>query len=147
MILDAGDVPAMHQTTAVQAKEVLCRQFLFQACQGASHRELSVRMPDDAAWTVGFYSVQFVGMQNVNVSVRVSEAELAGAGSLGIEVLVQEFDGVLARIERRQERVRIGGVRHVQMHDARPVRRRGPYVGSMLLERHAALSADTTSSV
>lgn len=89
MILDAGDAPAMHQTTAVQAKEVLCRQFLFQACQGASHRELSVRMPDDAAWTVGFYSVQFVGMQNVNVSVRVSEAELAGAGSLGIEVLVQ----------------------------------------------------------
>ena len=80
-------------------------------------------------------------MQDVNVSVRVSEAELAGAGSLGIEVLVQEFDGVLARIERRQERVRIGGVRHVQMHDARPVRRRGPYVGSMLLERHAALSA------
>ena len=33
MILDAGDAPAMHQTTAVQAKEVLCRQFLFQACQ------------------------------------------------------------------------------------------------------------------
>ena len=91
MILDAGDAPAMHQTTAVQAKEVLCRQFLFQACQGASHRELSVRMPDDAAWTVGFYSVQFVGMQNVNVSVRVSEAELAGAGSLGIDFSLRRW--------------------------------------------------------
>ena len=43
MILDAGDVPAMHQTTAVQAKEVFAGSS-FPGLPSASHRELSVRM-------------------------------------------------------------------------------------------------------
>ena len=84
--------------------------------------------------------MQLVGVQDMEVSADVAKADFPRARSLVIEMLVEELDGVFPRVERRQKRVRIGGVRVVQMHDARSVRRRGPNVGRALLERNAPLS-------